>query len=70
VPKLKGLKLKAVKKKLSAAHCKLGKVKRKYSQHVRKGRVLSQKPKAGSLLANQAPVRVTLSRGPRPRTHR
>ena len=70
VPKLKGLKLKAVKKKLRAAHCKLGKVKRQYSKHVRKGRVLSQRPKAGTLLANQAKVRVTLSRGPRPTQHR
>lgn len=70
VPKLKGLKLKAVKKKLRAAHCKLGKVKRKYSKHVRKGRVLSQKPKAGSILAIQAPVRVTLSRGRRPTSHK
>jgi hypothetical protein len=47
VPKLKGLKLKAAKTKLSRAHCKLGKVTRKRAKRARRGRVLSSKPAAG-----------------------
>jgi uncharacterized repeat protein (TIGR01451 family) len=65
VPKLRGQNLKAVKRKLAAAHCKLGKVKRAYSAKVKRGKVVNQSPKAGRKLANGAKVNVTLSRGPR-----
>jgi hypothetical protein len=67
VPKLKGLSLAKAKRRLRAAHCKLGKVKR---PKLRKGRgtivrlvVKKQSPRPGKVLAKNAKVRVSL--GPR-----
>jgi uncharacterized repeat protein (TIGR01451 family) len=65
VPNLVGQKLAAAKRKLTAAHCKLGKVKKAYSTRVGKGKVQSQSPKARKQLKNGAPVSVVVSRGPR-----
>jgi serine/threonine-protein kinase len=65
VPKLVGQKLAAAKRKLTAAHCKLGKVKKGYSTRVGSGKVQSQSPKAGRKLKNGTPVSVVVSRGPR-----
>jgi hypothetical protein len=63
VPKLKGKTLAAAKKALKKAHCAPGKTSRKRSKTVRKGRVISTKPKAGKKLANGAKVKLTLSKG-------
>jgi hypothetical protein len=63
VPKLKGKTLNAAKKALKKAHCAAGKTSRKRSKTVRKGRVISTKPKAGKKLANGAKVKLTLSKG-------
>ncbi len=57
VPKLKGKKLKAVRKKLKKAECKLGKVKGDKSPD---SKVAKQKPPAGKKLAPGAKVKVTL----------
>ena len=62
VPKLKGKTLKAAKKALKKAHCGVGKVTRKRSKAVRKGRVISSKPKAGKKLARGAKVALTVAR--------
>jgi hypothetical protein len=67
VPKVVGLTLKKARAKLLKAHCRLGKVTKKFSSRKKKGRVLSQKPKRGKTLANGAKVKVTVGKGPRHR---
>ncbi len=57
VPNLTGKKTKAARKKLKAAHCKLGHVKRIAGNS---GKVTKQKPKPGTLKAPGAKVKVTL----------
>jgi hypothetical protein len=63
VPKLKGKTLKAAKRSLKAHHCSLGKVKKAFSSKVKKGKVISQRPKAGKHLKHGAKVNVTVSKG-------
>jgi CSLREA domain-containing protein len=60
VPKLKGKTVKAARRALVAANCRLGKVKR--SGRGRVGRIRAFKPKAGSELAAGARVNVTVNR--------
>jgi PASTA domain len=62
VPKLRGLKLKAAKKKLAKAGCK-AKVRKASSRRVRRGKVMGQSAKAGKRLKRGAAVTVTVSRG-------
>ena len=50
VPKLKGKKVKRAKKALRAAHCKPGKVTRRYSRKVKKGRVVRAGRHRGTVL--------------------
>jgi uncharacterized delta-60 repeat protein len=66
VPKVKGKTLKAAKRAIKRAHCSVGKVTRAYSAKVKRGRVISQKPKPGRKLAAGAKVKLTLSKGKRP----
>jgi DNA-binding beta-propeller fold protein YncE len=47
VPKLAGKRLAAAKRALARANCRLGKVVRRRSRRVNRGRVLSQRPAAG-----------------------
>lgn len=65
VPKLKGLSLRAARRKLSRAHCKLGKVKKpKLRKSATKKPTLvvaRQSPGAGKKLANGSKVNVTLA---------
>jgi hypothetical protein len=63
VPKLKGKKLKAAKRKLKRAHCRIGRVKRKGAT-AKAGRVVKQRPKAGKALPAGAKVSVTLANAP------
>jgi hypothetical protein len=63
VPKLKGKTLKSAKRSLKSRHCRLGKVKKAFSSKVKKGRVISQKPKPGKRLRNGAKVNLVLSKG-------
>ncbi len=65
VPKVKGKKLAAAKRALTQAHCKAGKVTKKFSK-VKKGRVISQRPKPGTNLAPDAKVNLVISKGKRP----
>ena len=55
--------LAAAKKKITAGHCKLGKVTQAKSKTVPKGKVISQSPRAGKKLARDAKVNLALSRG-------
>ena len=56
----------AARKALAASACRLGKVTLAYSK-TKKGKIIRQKPKAGSDLAENAKVNVTVSRGPKPK---
>ena len=60
VPKLRGKKLKAVKRRLRAADCKVGKVTRRSGATSRTGRVVRQRPRAGSIRPAGTVVRVRL----------
>jgi hypothetical protein len=61
VPNLAGKKLAAAKKKLKAAHCKLGKVTKKKGATSKTGKVGKQSPKAGKILVPGSKVKVTLT---------
>jgi PKD domain/PASTA domain/Divergent InlB B-repeat domain len=65
VPKVKGKTLAAAKRALTQAHCKAGKVTKKFSK-VKKGHVISQRPKPGRDLAAGAKVNLVISKGKKP----
>ena len=65
MPKVVGKTLAKAKTAIAKSHCRTGKVTRAYSKRVRKGRVVSQKPRAGKTLANGAKVNLVVSRGRR-----
>ena len=67
VPKAVGLKLGKAKTRIVKAHCRVGKVTRKFSTRKKKGKVLAQKPKRGKTLAKGAKVNLTVGKGPRRR---
>ena len=60
-----GKKLAAAKAKVRASHCKVGKVSYAKSTKKKKGKVIRQKPKAGSHRANGAKVNLVVGRGPK-----
>lgn len=60
VPKLNGKSLKAAKKKLRKASCKVGKVKLRGDATAKTGKVVKQNPKAGKKLAPGSKVNITL----------
>jgi hypothetical protein len=61
VPKLGGKKLKASKKKLRKADCKVGNIKKRGDATAKTGKVVKQNPKAGAILLPGAKVKVTLA---------
>jgi hypothetical protein len=63
VPNVKGKPLATARKKITAGHCKTGKVTTTKSKTVRRGNVISQKPKPGTKLARGSKVELTVSRG-------
>ena len=65
VPRVKGKTLASAKSALAQAHCKAGKVTKKFSK-VKKGRVVSQRPKPGTNLAAGAKVNLVISKGRKP----
>lgn len=60
VPKLRGKRLKGSRKAANRADCKLGKVTKRKGATAKAGKVVSQSPKPGTILAPGAKVRVTL----------
>ncbi len=66
VPTVTGMVLSAAKRALARANCRLAKVRGAYSRVVRRGRVISQKPKPGAVLPNSGKVNLVVSRGRRP----
>jgi beta-lactam-binding protein with PASTA domain len=63
VPKVKGKTLAAAKRAIKSRHCSVGKIKRASSRKVKKGHVISQKPRPGSRLKRGAKVNLVVSRG-------
>jgi uncharacterized delta-60 repeat protein len=63
VPNVRGKTLRAARSKLRKARCKVGKVRRRPSSTIRRGRVISQSPRPGSTLPNGGKVNLVLSRG-------
>jgi uncharacterized delta-60 repeat protein len=63
VPKVKGKTVRAAKRAIGKAHCSLGRVTRAFSANVRKGRVISQKPKPGAKRPAGSKVSVKVSKG-------
>lgn len=65
VPKVKGRKAKRAKYAIRHAYCSVGKVKHAFSAKVKKGRVISQRPKPGTRLKAHAKVDLKVSKGRR-----
>ena len=65
VPDVKKKTLSAARTALRAAHCQIGRIAHAHSAHVKHGRVISEKPKPGTMLANHGKVQITLSSGKR-----
>jgi hypothetical protein len=66
IPNLKNQSLAAATRKLTAAGCKRGAVKRVFSTRVRKGRVVRQSPAAAKSVPKGTKVVLTVSKGKRP----
>ena len=65
VPALVGKTLPRARRLLVSRNCRLGRIGKAYSSSTLKGRVLSQRPRAGKRMARNARVNVVLGRGPR-----
>jgi hypothetical protein len=63
VPRLVGKTLARARRMIRVAHCSMGRIRRARSKRAR-GRVVSQKPRAGRVLAATAKVNLVVSRGP------
>jgi PASTA domain-containing protein/glycosyl hydrolase family 26 len=66
VPNVKNRPLATARRMILAHHCSIGGIRRAYSKHVRKGRVISQKPRPSTLLPNHGKVTLVASRGRKP----
>ena len=55
--------LAAAKRMIARANCRVGKIRRAYSKTVKRGRVISQKPKPGTVLPKRGKVNLVVSRG-------
>jgi beta-lactam-binding protein with PASTA domain len=56
------MKLAAAKRKIRQRHCSVGRVRRARSRRSLRGRVMSQKPRAGSLRRRGFPVNLVVGR--------
>ena len=65
VPSVVGRSLAGARARIRKAHCRVGKIVYKRSTKANRGRVLTQTPKAGRRLANNAKVNVTVGRAAR-----
>jgi hypothetical protein len=63
VPNVKNRPLATARRMILAHHCSIGGIRRAYSKHVKKGRVISQKPRPSTLLPNHSKVTLVASRG-------
>jgi uncharacterized delta-60 repeat protein len=63
VPNVRGKKLAVARSAITGARCRLGKVRRKPSKTVKRGRVVSQSPKPGARLPKRGKVNLVVSSG-------
>lgn len=63
VPSVRGRTLAKAREAIQRSRCTTGRVRRAYSRTVRKGRVISQTPRAGARLARGAKVNLIVSKG-------
>jgi beta-lactam-binding protein with PASTA domain len=66
VPNVKNRPLATARRMISSRHCTIGTIRPAYSNRVKKGRVISQKPKPASLLPNHGKLTLVVSRGRKP----
>ena len=66
VQNVRGRTLPIARRTLARANCRVGKIRRAYSKNVKKGRVISQKPRFGAVLPGGGKVDLVVSRGRRP----
>ena len=67
VPKVVGRTLKRARARILKAHCRVGKLTKKFSTRRKRGFVLSQRPKPGTRLKAGARVALAVGKGPRRR---
>ena len=65
VPKVRGKTLRAARTAIVRGRCRMGRVQRRFSSSVKTGRVIAQRPRAGSRLAANARVHLVVSKGKR-----
>jgi hypothetical protein len=65
VPRLMGMRLPAATQALVRANCRVGAIRRAYSRLVARGRVISETPKAGTVLPRRGKVGLVVSLGAR-----
>jgi hypothetical protein len=63
VPNVRGKKLPAGRRAISRAGCRVGTVRGVYSSSVKRGRVISQRPKPGAVLSGRGKVDLVVSLG-------
>jgi beta-lactam-binding protein with PASTA domain len=63
VPKVKGKTLRAAKRAIKSHACSVGRIKHSTSWTVKKGHVISQKPRPGRRLKHGAKVNLVVSKG-------
>ena len=66
VQNVRGKTLPVAKRTIGRANCRVGTVRSDYSKTLTRGRVLSQKPKPGTVLPKRGKVNLVVSRGRRP----
>jgi hypothetical protein len=66
VPNVKGKTLSAAKRVIARANCRVGTIRGGYSKTVKRGRVISEKPKVGAVLRRGGKVDLVVSRGHKP----
>jgi hypothetical protein len=64
VPNVRGKTLPAARRAITRVHCRVGKIRRAYSKGIKKGHVISGKPKVGTVLFSGR-VHLVVSRGRR-----
>jgi serine protease AprX len=64
-PRLRGSSVAAARRAVLHRHCSLGRVTRVFSSTVKRGRVISQKPRPGTRRAKGAKINVVVSKGKR-----
>ena len=63
VQNVKGERLPAAKRTIARAHCRISKIRRAYSKTVKRGHVISERPKPGTVLPSGGKVNLVVSRG-------